>query len=278
MTGSDLWARNRNNFKRLVDAGEPALAMWVNLPWQATPEILASCGCDAALIDMEHTTSSIQDVLNMIIACAAAGITPFYRPSGMDTANVARALDSGAQGIIFPNINTRDEAERAVASCRLPPLGNRPWAGAHTRQAVWNGIPAAAALREPDPRLRGVHSAEYVDMLNNEVLVVLMIESPEGVANLNAILDVPGIHSIRFGWADYSIHVGFDLDKCQRAADLTYETCRAKGVGYSFTLGQAGQHPHYPGCWYGVGLDTLLFAGALRDAVAAARERVGRTR
>jgi 4-hydroxy-2-oxoheptanedioate aldolase len=276
MTGYDMWTRNENRFKRLLQAGEPAVAMWVNLPWLGIPEILGSAGCDAALIDMEHTTNSIGEVQNMIIACTAAGITPFYRPAGIDTANVARALDAGAQGIIFANISAREQAERAVACCKWPPAGDRPWGGAHTRQALWDGKPAAAALLESEPRRRGAHSREYVDAINNEVLVVLMIESPEGVENVNEILSVPGVDAIRFGWADYSANVGFEIEQCQKAADLVYEACRSRGVGYSFTLGQAGQREHYPGCWYAAGLDTLIFASALREHVRGARERVGR--
>jgi 2-keto-3-deoxy-L-rhamnonate aldolase RhmA len=271
-----MWTRNDNRFKRLLAAGEPAVAMWVNLPWLAIPEILGSVGCDAALIDMEHTTNSIRDVQNMIIACTAAGITPFYRPAGIDTADVARALDAGAQGIIFANIATRAQAERAVACTKWPPLGDRPWGGAHTRQALWQGGPAAAALLESDERRRGVHSPAYVEKMNGEILVVLMIESPEGVANIDDILAVPGVDAIRFGWADFSANVGFELDQCQAAADRVYEACRAKGVGYSFTLGEAGQRVFYPGCWYSAGLDSLIFANALRASVRGAFEKVGR--
>jgi 4-hydroxy-2-oxoheptanedioate aldolase len=271
-----MWTRNDNKFKRLLDAGEPAVAMWVNLPWLAIPEIIGSAGCDAALIDMEHTTNSIRDVQNMIVACTAAGITPFYRPAGIDTADVSRALDAGAQGIIFANIADRAEAELAVACTKWPPVGSRPWGGAHTRQALWDGIPAAAALAESDERRRGVHSSAYVEKLNNEILVVLMIESPQGVANIYEILSVPGVDSIRFGWADYSANVGFDLDASTAAATRVYNACRERGIGYSFTLGQVGQLSHYQGCWYGAGLDSLLFAGALRESVRKARDLVGR--
>lgn len=278
MTTQFVWQRRRNRFKEMIKAGETGLAMWIDVPWPPLVEILGSCGGDCALIDMEHTTASFEEIENLIIACEAAGVTPIFRPAGLDPKAVGRALDSGAQGIIFPDIRTRAEAELAVASTRYPPAGQRGWGGSHTRYAMWEGLSAAAALRESDPQRRGVYSSEYVAKANSDVLVFMIIESVDGMANLEEILDVPGIDAVSFGWADYSAQVGFDLARCEAEADRLYDACRAREIGTSLSVGQAGKHEYYPGCYYIAGVDTLVISGAFRQLIGNARRSIDETR
>jgi 2-keto-3-deoxy-L-rhamnonate aldolase RhmA len=278
MTTSFVWQRRKNRFKELIQAGETAIAMWLDVPWPPLVEILGACGGDAAFIDMEHTTNSFEDVENLIIAADAAGVTPIFRPAGLDPKAVGRALDSGAQGVIFPDIRTRAEAELAVASTKYPPAGQRGWGGSHTRYAMWEGLPAAAAIRETEPQRRGVYSREYVDKANADVLVFMIIESLEGMSNLDEILDVPGIDAVSFGWADYSVQMGFDLAKCEEASNRLYDACRSRGIGTSLSIGQAGKQEHYPGCYYIAGIDTLIISAAFRQTVADARRRVAEAR
>jgi 4-hydroxy-2-oxoheptanedioate aldolase len=275
---SFVWQRRRNRFKELIQAGETAIAMWIDVPWPPLVEILGSCGGDAALVDMEHTTNSFEDVENLIIAAEAAGLTPIFRPAGLDPKAVGRALDSGAQGVIFPDVRTRAQAELAVASTKYPPVGRRGWGGSHTRYAMWEGLSAAAALRESDPGKRGVYSQEYVDKANSDVLVLMIIESVEGMDNLDEILDVEGIDAVSFGWADYSAQVGFDLARCEEASDRLYEACRSRGIGTSLSVGQAGKQEHYRGCYYIAGIDTLVISDAFRQTIADARRRIGEAR
>lgn len=278
---SDLgwhWQRQRNVFRERLGAGEPAFIVGIDIPWTPLAEIAGSAGTDAAFIDMEHTTLSLTDVENLIVACDAAGISALVRTAGHDTATASRALDSGAHGVIFPDVRTREQAERAVAATRYPPDGGRPWGGAHTRSVMWEGVLASKALQEADPARRGVYSEEFVQRANRGVHTTILIESPEGVVNLPEMVAVPGIDAFWFGWADYSAHVGFDLERCTQAATTVYETCRAAGIGMCLALDQAETQPFYPGCFYLAGLDTLVLAGALRGAVSAARQRVDQAR
>jgi 4-hydroxy-2-oxoheptanedioate aldolase len=138
---------------------------------------------------------------------------------------------------------------------------------------MFTGALTLEALRAAKPEERGVASPEYVDRTNAAVFVALMVESPQGVENLDAILDVPGIDAIRFGWGDYSVHVGFDVDKIQEAADHVYRVCRQRGVGCSLNLAQADQH--YPGCFYMLGVDALILSAAIRHTVQQARTQLG---
>jgi 4-hydroxy-2-oxoheptanedioate aldolase len=261
-----------SRFRDLLDAGKPATAMWVSLPWLPVVELLGASQCDAAVLDMEHSALSIDDVERLCIACDAAGVTPLYRPPGLDRYCVSRALDAGAQGVIFPNVRTRSEAEVAVACTRYPPDGDRPWAGPHNRANMFTGAVTLEALRSAKPEERGLSSPEYVERTNAAVYVALMIESPQGLENLDAILDVPGINAIRFGWGDYSVHVGFDVDKVQQAADHIYRVCRQRGVGCSLNLGQA---EHYPGCFYMLGVDALILSASIRQTLTQARSQLG---
>src|SRR5437763_374311 len=120
------WQRRVNPFRERLDAGEPAFIVGVDIAWTPLAEIVGSAGADAAFIDMEHTTLSLTDVENLIIACDAAGISSLVRPAGLDTSAVSHALDSGAHGIIYADVRTREQAERAIAATRYPPAGNRP--------------------------------------------------------------------------------------------------------------------------------------------------------
>ncbi|MHB8393793.1 MAG: HpcH/HpaI aldolase family protein [Candidatus Dormibacteria bacterium] len=250
------------------------MAAWLNVPWPPLAEIFGSCGLDAALIDMEHTTNDFAQIESLIIACECAGVTPLVRPAALDTHAVNRLLDAGAQGIIFADIRTRGEAELAAACTKYPPAGRRGWGGSHTRYAMWEGLPAAAALRETTVEGRGVYSGEYVQKANDDVLTFLIVESPEGVANIDAIASVKGIDAISFGWADFSVQSDFRMEEIEAAADRVYAACRSRGVGTSLSVGQAGNSEYFPGCYFIAGIDTLIISGAIRTILTDARRTV----
>ena len=272
------WQRRRNPFRERLAEGEPGFIVGVDIPWTPLSEIVASAGADAAFIDMEHTTLSQTEVENAIVACDAAGISSLVRPGGIDTRAVARALDSGAHGIIYPDVRTVSEAEEGVAAAKYAPQGRRPWGGAHTRRVMWEGILASRALQETDPAKRGVYSDEFVERANSDVHITVLIENPEGVRNIEEIVKVPGIDAFWFGWADYAAYADFDLAECQRASQVVYDTCKAAGIPLCMGLDEAESKPWYPGCFYLAGLDTLVLAGALRTSVGNAKDRVAAAR
>jgi 2-keto-3-deoxy-L-rhamnonate aldolase RhmA len=271
MTSERTRPQQVNRFKQKTKAGDRAIAMWVSISWPPIVEILGDAACDAAIIDMEHGLFSHRDVEVLCTSCIAGGITPLFRPAGLDKYGVSRALDAGAQGIIYADIKDKAEAELAVAYTKYPPVGTRGWAGSHNHFAVWLGHVEWGREESGGGAPQDVRSPEFVKAVNNEVWVALMIESPEAVENIEAILEVPGIDSIRFGWGDYSANVGFDRKRCEEASVRVYEACRARGIGYSFTPGEVGVKEHYPGCWYIIGYDGTVISAALRKTVAAAR-------
>lgn len=130
----NMLTRNNHKFKRLLDGGEPSVAMRVNPPWLAIPETIGSVGCAAALTHMERTTDAVRDIQNVIVACTAAGITPFYRPTSTHSSDVACEFGADTERSIFPPIATRAQIQHAVASTRWPTLGVTPRDGTHARQ------------------------------------------------------------------------------------------------------------------------------------------------
>jgi 4-hydroxy-2-oxoheptanedioate aldolase len=265
------WRTQKNTFKQAVRV-KPQVAMWVTVPWAPLVEMVGHVGADAALIDLEHTTLSLETMESLVIAAGAAGITPIVRPPAIDAHLVSRVLDAGALGIVFANIRDGAQAEAAIRATLYPPAGDRGWGGSHTRYVMWQGGSAATELREPDPARRGVYSPEYVDKATSDITRIFIVESREGLANLDDILSVDHLDAVMFGWADYAADVGFEVDACQRGADVVYRACRERGIGVSLSAGQAGETEWYPGCFSVAGIDALLIRDALARAVGRTRE------
>ncbi len=167
-------------------------------------------------IDTEHGAFTLGEVTQICISALPLGITPIVRvrPQALDEG--ARALDNGAQGIIVPNVNTVHDAKRIVDALRYPDKGGRNW-GPSGVQYGFDVPPAARAQPEMDA----------------EVLIVAMLESPEAVANADAIAAVPGIDLLFFGAVDLSISMEipgqFGHPRIQKAFEDVSAICRRHG-------------------------------------------------
>lgn len=263
------WALRRNPLQEAMRAGEAAVALWVTSPWTPVLEILGAAGADGALIDLEHVSHGVEEAERMIVAADAAGISAVVRPPAIDATLVSRLLDAGAHGIVFPRVGDAATAERAVACTRYPPAGLRGWGGAHTRFAMWQGGYATDHFdgRRSDP---GVYRAEYVEAAERQTLVIVLIETLQGVENAPAIIATEGVDAVIFGWGDLAVEVGFDQERCREAAAAVIGECRRRGVGVGISPGQ----DFFPGCFTIAGIDTLLMSAALEGAVRTARATV----
>jgi len=155
---------------RLRDGG---LVLCMGLRQARTPDICmiaAQCGFDAIYVDLEHSPTSLETASVLCTAALGAGITPLVRVPGHDVHTASRVLDGGALGVIFPHVNTAAEAEAMVVGCRFPPLGRRSVMG-----------PSPALGYRPMPL------AQVNSTLNAETLLIAMLETPEGIANADAI-------------------------------------------------------------------------------------------
>ncbi len=181
-----------NPIKELFKAGKPALGM--NIRVARTPDIARiakTCGHDFIFIDGQHSVFSVETVSAISQAALGCGIAPLVRVRSCDDENTQVILDNGAMGIVFPDVNTADQARRAVRRAKFPPIGTRSVSGGY-----------------PHFDYRPLGPAETVPALNENTLVVVMVETEEGLNNVEAIAEVPGVDVIHVGSDDLLTAMG----------------------------------------------------------------------
>ena len=171
-----------------IRAGETVITGWSSLPEPLVAETMARAGYDAVTLDMQHGFHTMESVHRGIAAVALAGKPAIVRVPVGDFAAASRALDFGAAAVIAPMINSYDDAREFADFMKMAPVGSRSW-GPHRAMAIAGGS-------DPDA---------YLAAANRQTLALAMIESREGVAELEAILGVAGIDGIFVGPSDLSI-------------------------------------------------------------------------
>jgi len=178
-----------NKIKQMWRDGKCATLGWLSVSHGLTAEVMARQGFDALCIDLQHGTAELNDVLPMLQAISQTDTVPVVRVAWNDPATIMKALDLGAYGIIVPLVNTAAEAAMAVAACRYPPVG----------------------MRSMGP-VRAIHygGADYAAHASDEIVIMAMIETKEGLANLEAICATPGLDAVYIGPADLSFALGLE--------------------------------------------------------------------
>jgi len=202
---------------RKLRAGGLALGFGLHhLRTAAAGMIAAAAGHDWLFIDMEHGAFSQDDAARICIAALPTGITPIVRICAGALDEGTRALDNGAAGVIVPHVDTAEQARRIAGAFRYPPLGTRSWGG----PSALYGYRAPAA-------------AEAQAAINGEILVVAMIESPEGVANAADIAAVEGIDGLLIGTSDLTAEMGISGQILHPRVEEAYRSvgaaCRKSG-------------------------------------------------
>lgn len=206
-----------NRIKESLSRGAVTLFPNFQFPAPNIVEIVASCGYPGVSFDLEHGTNTIQSIEHGVRAAEAFGITPMVRVPGPDANLVTKLLDMGIKGIIFPNIDSAEAAEAAVATCRYAPRGKRG-ACPNVRAVGYDTVDWSTYCRAAD----------------EETLVMPLVESRAGVENIDAILEVSGIDAIFLGPFDLSVSLGvggqMDHPKVRAALTDVVLKARAKGV------------------------------------------------
>ena len=206
-----------NPARAKLQAGE--LSIGIGLRQARTVDIapaMRACGFDWLFIDLEHGVMSLDVAAQISVAATAAGITPVVRvPKGQyDLAT--RALDCGAFGICMPHVDTAAEAREVVERIKYPPAGKRSIAGAMP-QLGFTSHPIGAAAAA----------------VNAELLTIVMIESPEAVANAGAIAAVAGVDVLLIGTNDLTFEMGrpgeLMHDDVAKACTTVVAACRKHG-------------------------------------------------
>jgi 4-hydroxy-2-oxoheptanedioate aldolase len=176
-----------NTAKKLLEAGKPAVGIWMSIPSMVSAEALATVGWDWLTLDVEHGCFNPETQQTMFLAIASQGCVPLARIADNDTTIIKQTLDAGAMGVVVPMVCTAEEAQAAVAACRYPPDGVRSAGGGRWSRA---------------------YGADWQARANDETLCIVMIEHVRGVENAEAILSVPGVDACFIGPNDLSWSMG----------------------------------------------------------------------
>lgn len=181
-----------NPIKDAMARGEVVFGLTVRLARSGDIALIAkTTGHDFIFIDAQHSIFSLETIAHIAQVSSGCGITPLVRVSGCDDAATPLLLDNGALGIVFPDVETAEQARRAVDRAKFAPIGKR---------SVCGGYPQFAYAPVP--------VGESTKMLNDTTLVVCMIETVEGLKNVDAIAAVNGVDVILVGSNDLLFSMG----------------------------------------------------------------------
>ena len=232
--------------------------MFVKFPTIETIEILASCGYDYVIMDMEHAPLSIETVFGMIVTAERSNMAALVRTRGHDFATANTLLDGGASGVLIPHCSPYAVAKELIAEMVFPPTGRRG-AGGGGRATQWG-------IDGPEEYRRGGESG---------VVRVPMIEDPEAVEAIDDILAIHGVDAAFIGQGDLTQTLG-DRAQAQALVDRALQACIEKGIPACTTAyGDDVEARFRQGFkWLAVSNDTGTFTRAAKDRIAEVRKGV----
>ena len=182
--------------------------------------MLAACGMEFVLFDMEHGRCDIGLMAEMIASCRGSNIVPLARVPDLNFAPLSRVLDLGAHGVMVPRVETREQAETVVRELKYTPQGNRGVALGVAHDLYRAGTP------------------EFFAKTNDEIVVILLLETVKAFENLEEIVSVPGVDVAWMGHYDLTVSMGipaqFDHPRFLDAMDALVAACRKHDVAPGF--------------------------------------------
>lgn len=179
-----------NTFKQALRQGKPQIGLWLGLADPYAAEALAGTGFDWLLIDGEHAPNDLRQTLAQLQAVAPYPAHPIARPVSGDAALIKQLLDIGAQTLLVPMVETAEQAKQIVQATRYPPAGIRGVGSSLARSSRWDQI------------------ENYLHQADEQICVLVQVETKKGLENLQAITDVEGVDGVFFGPADLSASLG----------------------------------------------------------------------
>jgi 2-dehydro-3-deoxyglucarate aldolase len=251
----------KNPLKKILSEKRQTYGSWITIPHPLLPEILAPAGFEWLVVDMEHSSIELSDLLPLIISIEANNMVPLVRVGENNPNLIKRVMDAGAYGVIVPNVCNREDAEAAVNSVKYPPVGKR-------------GVGLYRAQKF------GRNFEEYKKWLSEESVVIVQIEHINAVNNIDEILSTPGIDAFIIGPYDLSGSLGkpgdFDdsevIDALQKVMDAASRYNISAGFhSVSSNPDEARKRREQGYNFLAFSLDTILLGDAACQALAVLR-------
>lgn len=242
-----------NRFRAGLATGKTQFGVWLGIPDSSAAEIMAGAGFDWLLVDHEHGSFELRDVMTHLQVMAAYDVAPIVRPVDGNATLLKKLCDLGAQSFIVPMIDTAEQAAAVVSAVRYPPEGVRGMGTSLARAARWNAVQG------------------YAGQANGEMVVIVQAETVTAIRNLEAIAAVPGIDGVFIGPSDLSASMGHVGDVSHpEVVDTVSDAIRrirAAGKHAGLLCLDEAMIAHYEECganFIGIGVDTLLLGNAAR--------------
>lgn len=252
-----------NRFREKLAARPVIHGSWLMTNAPLATEAMGLLGFDFLVVDMEHVPLDLGDVVAHLQAIGNTAAAPVTRVPWNDAVMVKRVLDVGAQTLMFPFIQTVEEARAAIAATRYPPDGIRGVAGS-TRASGFGTTP------------------DYFRTANAEIAVILQLETPQAVARMEEIAALPGVDALFIGPADLAANMGLVGEiahpQVQAALEAGARQARALGKPVGIIAGNetlARAYERYGYTFIALQSDMNFIAAGARAALAAARAGKG---
>jgi 2-keto-3-deoxy-L-rhamnonate aldolase RhmA len=249
-----------NGFRQRLQRGELLLGqMILELFTPGIGPMLDACGLDFVIFDMEHGRCDLGLLSEMIASCRGSNIVPLARVPDTAFAPLSRVLDIGARGVLVPRVETRQQAEDIVSQLKYAPIGKR-------------GVALGIAHD-----LYRAGTADFFAEANEEIAVILLLETEKAFGNLDEIVSVPGVDVAWMGHYDLTVSMGipaqFDHPRFLAAMEALVASCRRHGVAPGFLPATPESAVH----WIGKGFRAISLGsdiGVFLDGVRKFRAHV----
>ncbi len=252
------------NLKEKLRNNQLTLGSWVTIGDISVVEIMATGGFDWLCVDMEHTAIDLQTAKNLITTIQANNMKALVRVSKNEEVIIKKVMDMGADGVIVPMVNNREDALRAVSYVQYPPYGNRG-VGLYKAQGY------------------GIEFEKYKKWVKDEAVIIAQIEHIDAVKNIDEILEVDGIDGTIVGPYDLSGSMGmpgeYYRDEVKDAIEKVRLACKEKNIPYGFHVIESDPKRLITrineGCTFlAYSLDFFFLGDSLRDGMKKIKERV----
>jgi 4-hydroxy-2-oxoheptanedioate aldolase len=252
-----------NPFKSWLQqpTGKPPLGSWVQSAAPAVAEAMGVCGFDFLVVDMEHSPIGIAEAVSLLRAIAGTPAQPVVRLAWNDQILVKRILDAGARNLMFPFVQSAEEARAAVSYTRYPPDGVRGVAAVH-RGSMYG------------------RANDYFKTANDGIAVIIQLETPEAIERLPQIAAVPGVDALFVGPGDLSAAMGrigeVGHPEVQALIAKAAQSARAAGKPVGIVAGNPdmlGRFMGYGYDWGAVASDLGMLTGRAVEWVTAIKGR-----